>query len=539
MSKKPNILLIMNDDMGYSDIGCYGGEIDTPNLNRLAHNGLRFSQFYNSPRCSPSRASLLTGLHPHQTGIGILTYPIGPEGYAGNLNKQCVTIAEVLKNCDYKTYMSGKWHVAGNLTEPTDAWPLQRGFDHFFGTIIGAGSFYNPNTLTRGNDNIEYEAEQDDAFFYTDAISDQAASYIRQHQAEHPNQSFFQYVAYTAPHWPLHAHDEDIAKYKGKFDQGWDQLREQRLQRLVDMGIIHPDWQLTERDPSQPEWNQAEHKEWLLRCMEVYAAQVDRMDQGIGRIIQALEDTDRIDDTLVIFLADNGACAEDIPDDVTVETLVNDLMIARSHTRKGEEVVFGNLPEIMPGPENTYQSYGTAWANLSNTPFRLYKHWTHEGGVSTPLILHWPSGIQHRGEVRHTPGQLPDIMATILDITQVNYPQEHNGNAILPPEGRSLLPVFSLDKAELRPLFWEHEGNAAVRFGKWKLVKEYPGDWELYDMEQDRTETHDIATQHPDLVKDLSAQYDAWAQRCGVIPRDKVLEMLRQRSVKEFWEKDE
>lgn len=536
MQGKPNILLIMNDDMGYSDIGCYGGEIDTPNLNKLAQNGLRFSQFYNSPRCSPSRASLLTGLHPHQTGIGILTYPTGPEGYAGNLNKQCVTIAEVLKASNYKTYLSGKWHIASNLVEPTDAWPMQRGFDHFYGTIIGAGSFYFPNTLTRGNDNIEHEAEADEEFFYTDAISDQAARYIRQHQAEHPDVPFFQYVAYTAPHWPLHAHDDDIAKYQGTFDKGWDRLREERLQRLIEMGIIDPAWQLTDRDPSQPEWEQAEHKAWLLRCMEVYAAQIDRMDQGIGRILKALEETGRLDNTLIIFLSDNGACAEDIPDNVTVEELVNDLMIARSHTRKGEEVIFGNIPDIMPGPENTYQSYGTAWANLSNTPFRLYKHWTHEGGVSTPLIMHWPSGIKKPGEIRHSPGQLPDIMATIIDITQAEYPKEYQGNAILPLEGRSLMPLFTADNLEPRPLFWEHEGNAAVRFGKWKLVREYPGPWELYDMEQDRTETHNIAAEHPDLVNQLSAQYDGWAQRCGVIPREKILAMMKQLPGKAFWE---
>ena len=536
MQGKPNILLIMNDDMGYSDTGCYGGEIDTPNLNKLAQNGLRFSQFYNSPRCSPSRASLLTGLHPHQTGIGILTYPTGPEGYAGNLNKQCVTIAEVLKASNYKTYLSGKWHIASNLVEPTDAWPMQRGFDHFYGTIIGAGSFYFPNTLTRGNDNIEHEAEADEEFFYTDAISDQAARYIRQHQAEHPDVPFFQYVAYTAPHWPLHAHDDDIAKYQGTFDKGWDRLREERLQRLIEMGIIDPAWQLTDRDPSQPEWEQAEHKAWLLRCMEVYAAQIDRMDQGIGRILKALEETGRLDNTLIIFLSDNGACAEDIPDNVTVEELVNDLMIARSHTRKGEEVIFGNIPDIMPGPENTYQSYGTAWANLSNTPFRLYKHWTHEGGVSTPLIMHWPSGIKKPGEIRHSPGQLPDIMATIIDITQAEYPKEYQGNAILPLEGRSLMPLFTADNLEPRPLFWEHEGNAAVRFGKWKLVREYPGPWELYDMEQDRTETHNIAAEHPDLVNELSAQYDGWAQRCGVIPREKILAMMKQLPGKAFWE---
>jgi Arylsulfatase A and related enzymes len=290
-SDSPNILIILNDDMGFSDIGCYGGEIPTPNLDRLAANGLRYSQFYNTARCSPSRASLLTGLHPHQTGIGILTYSNGPEGYAGNLNRSCVTVAEVLKQNNYKTYLSGKWHISSSLTKPTDAWPLQRGFDYFFGTIIGAGSFYHPNTLTRGNDNIEHEAENDPSFFYTDAISDQAVAYIRQHKQANPDTPFFQYVAYTAPHWPLHAHDEDIAKYKGRFDAGWDKLREQRLKRLVDDGIIHPNWQLTDRDPTQPPWTEAEHREWTLRCMEVYAAQIDRMDQGIGRIVAALEET--------------------------------------------------------------------------------------------------------------------------------------------------------------------------------------------------------------------------------------------------------
>ena len=329
----PNILIILNDDMGFSDIGCYGGEIETPNLDRLAAGGLRYSQFYNTARCSPSRASLLTGLHPHQTGIGILTYSQGPEGYAGNLNKSCVTIAEVLRQNNYSTYLSGKWHIASSLTKPTDAWPMQRGFDHFYGTIIGAGSFYHPNTLTRGNDNIEHEAEKDPAFFYTDAISDQAAAYIRQHSKERPNQPFFQYVAYTAPHWPLHAHDEDIAKYKGRFDAGWDRLREARLERLVKDGIIHPGWKLTDRDPTQPPWTEAENREWLLRCMEVYAAQIDRMDQGIGRIMTALEETGQLDNTLVIFLSDNGACAEDIPDNVTARELVDQLMIAQAKTR--------------------------------------------------------------------------------------------------------------------------------------------------------------------------------------------------------------
>ena len=538
MNKKPNIVLILNDDMGYSDIGCYGGEVETPNLDRLAANGLRFSQFYNTARCSPSRASLLTGLHPHQTGIGVLTYSFGPEGYAGNLNDQCVTIPEALKTNGYRNYMSGKWHVAGNLTEPTASWPLQRGFDEFFGTIIGAGSFYDPNTLTRGNENIEHEAKRDKDFFYTDAISDQAAAYIREHAAHHPDQPFFQYVAYTAPHWPLHAHEEDIAKYKGRFDAGWDALREERLQRLVDAGILDKAWALTERDPTQPAWTQAEHKEWLLRCMEVYAAQIDRMDQGIGRILAALEQTGQMENTLVIFMADNGACAEDIPEGVPVDELVNNLMIARSHTRDGAEVRFGNKPDIMPGPEDTYQSYGTAWANLSNTPFRLYKHWIHEGGISTPLIFHWPQGIVEKGGVRHTPGYLPDIMATVLDISSTAYPQQRDGKPLPALEGTSLMSVFNGDIAERAPMFWEHEGNAAVRIGNWKLVRKYPDPWELYDMAQDRTETRDLAAQYPDRVADMRARYDEWAARCGVIPREKILELMRAQPAA-FWEEED
>ncbi len=536
---KPNVVLILNDDMGYSDLGCYGGEVQTPNLDRLAANGLRFSQFYNTARCSPSRASLLTGLHPHQTGVGILTYDSGPEGYAGNLNHRCVTIPQVLKANGYRTYMSGKWHVASSLTEPTDTWPMQRGFDEFYGTIIGAGSFYDPNTLTRGNDNIEHEAKAP-GFFYTDAISDQAVAYIERHRREHPDTPFFEYVAYTAPHWPLHAHDEDIAKYKGRFDAGWDTLREARLARLIRSGILDRQWQLSPRDPTQPAWSDAEHKAWLARCMEVYAAQIDRMDQGIGRILAALERTGQLENTIVIFLADNGACAEDIPENVPIDELVEKLMIAKSHTRDGEPVHFGNDPSRMPGPENTYQSYGQAWANLSNTPFRYYKHWIHEGGIATPLIVHWPGGIAARNEIRHAPGYLPDIMATIVDLTGSSYPDTFDGNPIAPLEGMSLAPTFERDGLARDAMFWEHEGNAAVRSGKWKLVRAYPGPWELYDLEADRTELHDVAAQHPERVADMARQYEAWAARCGVIPRAQIVALMRSQGVtKAFWEKEE
>ncbi len=542
-TSKPNVVLILNDDMGYSDIGCYGGEVETPNLDRMAANGLRFSQFYNTARCSPSRASMLTGLHPHQTGVGILTYDSGPEGYAGNLNQRCVTIPQALKASGYKTYMSGKWHVASSLTKPTDTWPLQRGFDEFFGTIIGAGSFYDPNTLTRGNANAEHEARAE-GFFYTDAISDQAVAYIEQHAKAHPDQPFFEYVAYTAPHWPLHAHEADIARYKGRFDRGWDALREERLEKLVASGLLKDTWKLTERDPSQPPWSEAQADEqfraWTLRCMEVYAAQIDRMDQGIGRIIAALEKTGQLDNTVFIFLADNGACAEDIPEGVSIDELVSKLMIARAETRSGEPVHFGNDPSRMPGPENTYQSYGTAWANLSNAPFRLYKHWIHEGGIATPLIIHWPRGIGERGGIRHAPGYLPDIMATILDITGTAYPATFEGRPIDPIEGQSLLPVFAQDGATRAPMFWEHEGNAAVRIGQWKLVKRYPRPWELYDLEADRTELHDLAVQHPERVADMAGQYGAWAARCGVIPREQIVTLMSSQGVtRAFWEKDE
>jgi arylsulfatase A-like enzyme len=538
MARKPDIVLILNDDMGFSDIGCYGGEVETPNLDRLAKGGLRFSQFYNTARCSPSRASLLTGLHPHQTSVGVLTYDMGPEGYAGNLNHRCVTIAEALKPAGYRSYLSGKWHVSSNLKQPTDSWPMQRGFDRFYGTIIGAGSFYDPNTLTRGNENIEHEARAP-GFFYTDAISDNAAEFIRAHAKEHADKPFFEYVAYTAPHWPLHAHDEDIAKYKGRFDKGWDKLREERLARLVESGILKGSWPLSDRDPTQPPWTEAGHKAWLLRCMEVYAAQIDRMDQGIGRILRALEDTGRLDDTLVIFMADNGACAEDIPEGVSVDELVNRLMLARSHTRSGEPVHFGNNPERMPGPENTYQSYGTAWANLSNTPFRFYKHWIHEGGIATPLIFHWPAGIEARNAVRHSPGYLPDIMATVLDITGTPYPRQWPGRDLAPLEGHSLRTAFAREQERRPPMFWEHEGNAAVRIGKWKLVRDYPKPWELYDMEADRTELTDLAAKHPDRVREMAAQYEAWAERCGVIPREKILQVMRElKAPPAFWEKE-
>lgn len=527
MSKRPNVLLILNDDMGFSDVGCYGGEIDTPNIDKLAEKGVRFTHFYNTARCAPSRASLMTGLHPHQTGIGILTYDDGPEGYEGNLNNKCVTIAEVLKDQGYKTYLAGKWHLARETTKVNETWPTRRGFDRFFGTITGSGSYFEPHTLTRQEEGIDPETLPDD-FYYTDAITDAAVNFLNDHTSQHPDKPFFQYVAYTAPHFPLHAPEEQIAKYKGRFDKGWDVLRKERIKRMVEMGIIDKQWQLSERDPGQPPWDKAENKEWLLRCMEVYAAQLDRMDQGIGRIIDTLEKNGQIDNTIIIFLADNGGSAEIIkPHPVPGVDL-----IPRPYTRKGKPVILGNHPDVAPGPDNTYQTYGVAWANMSNTPFRLYKSWVHEGGISTPLIISWPKGIKNPGSLRHTPGQLVDIMATVLDFTGAAYPETHKNNRILPMEGQSLVPALSCEAAERDGcLYWEHQGNAAIRKGIWKLVKQYPNEWELYDMTKDRTELHNLAGQYPEIVADLKAEYEVWAKRCRVISRDKILSIPGRKTV--------
>jgi len=523
VATKPNIVIILADDMGFSDIGCYGGEIDTPNLDRLAANGLRYSQFYNTARCSPSRASLLTGLHPHQTGIGVLTYDTGPEGYVGNLSEACATIPEVLKGAGYRSYMSGKWHVAKSLSEPSSAWPMQRGFDGFYGTLTGCGSFYHPNTLVRGNDSADAEARDNPNYFYTDAINDEAAAFVRSHADAHADAPFFLYVAHTAPHFPLHAPEEDIAKYKGRFDEGWDKLREKRQERLIEAGIIRPEWRLSDRDPSQPPFDEADNRDWELRRMEVYAAMLDRMDRGIGRILDALDETGQADNTLIMFLSDNGGCAEVISPGTDLKQVVEELQIAQYTTRDGRPTRFGNIPSLMPGDEETYQTYGIAWANLSDTPFRLYKHWTHEGGISTPLIVHWPEGIADKGGIRHRPGQLPDIMATLVEITGAPWPETRKGEAVPPCEGVSMMQSFEQDGERPGTMFWEHEGNAATRDGRWKLVRDYPGPWELYDMETDRTELTDLAADNPDRVAAMADAYEAWATRCGVIPREKII----------------
>jgi len=422
--RRPNIVLIMADDMGYSDIGCYGGEINTPNLNGLAAKGIRFTQFYNTARCCPTRASLMTGLYQHQAGVGHMMSDYGYDAYRGDLSNNCVTIAEVLKQAGYSTYMSGKWHVTKHTKPdgPKHNWPRQRGFDRFFGTIHGAGSFYDPNSLTRDNTQIV----PDDGFYYTNAISNNAAKFIAEHKSRSGDKPFFMYVPFTAPHWPMHALPQDIAKYKGRYDGGWDALRAERHKRMIEIGLVKKQWKLTPRDEGVPAWEDAKDKEWFARRMEVYAAMVDCLDQGVGRIIAQLKKSGDFENTLIFFLADNGGCAEEYgsrsavkPDPskpVVLKPMGADELQTRmqpTHTRDGRPVRTGY--GVMPGPADTYIAYGKAWANSSNTPFRRYKHWVHEGGISTPLIAHWPAQIKSRGKLRHQPGHLIDIMATSVD----------------------------------------------------------------------------------------------------------------------------
>lgn len=501
---RPNIILILADDLGYSDLGCYGGEAPTLNLDRLGRGGVRMSQFYNTPRCSPSRAALMTGLHPHQAGIGVLTRPDLPYGYAGNLDPTRTTIAERLHDAGWTTWLSGKWHLASDSSHPNASWPTRRGFDRFFGTMAGCGSYYSPQTLTRGE---EPATDTDDPdFYYTDAIGGQAAGWIDEHNASGSEQPFFLYLAFTAPHWPLHAKPSDIEQLRGAYDEGWDVLRERRLRHLVDEGLITADTELSGRDPSQPAWKDESDKSWQASRIEVYSAQLAALDRAVGTVLDAVDRAGIGDDTLVLFISDNGGCAEELPIGAPAEFATKDRVL-REGTRDGRVVRPGNQPDITPGPEDTYASYGVAWANLSNTPMRLYKRWTHEGGISSPFIAWWPAGGLEAKRVIKTPFHIVDIAPTILDAAGV----EAEGL-----EGRSMLAALRGEPVEPVTLYWEHIGNCAIRKGGWKLVRDHPGNWELYDIEADRTELHDLVDARPDLVTELEAEWRAWADRVGV-----------------------
>ncbi|MCL3779531.1 arylsulfatase [Prolixibacteraceae bacterium JC049] len=499
---RPNVIVILADDMGYSDLGCYGSEISTPNLDALASNGVRFSQFYNAARCCPSRASLLTGVYPHQAGMGAMVrhtdQPNRNEGpYQGYLSKHTVTIAQVLKEAGYYCTMSGKWHVGE--THPN--WPMDRGFDDYYGLISGAANYFD---ISRGKKkgikrhfakgNEEYMPPKE-GFYMTDAITDHAVSSIKKRKGK--EQPFFMYLAYTAPHWPLHAHPSDIEKYKDRYKEGWDKLREERYARMQKMGIIDESMSLSPRDAKVPAWKDMTKKDLMALKMAIYAAQVDCMDRNIGRVIQQLKENDQYENTLILFLSDNGGCAE---------TGIH-----------GTDFWKNNAT---PGDVNSYQSYGRGWANASNTPFCYFKQWVHEGGISTPFIAHWPKRIKQSGKIVRQQAYITDIMATMVDLADAKYPKQYNGEQIVPMHGKSLTPIFDGKKRKGHDLiFWEHFGNMAVIDGNWKLVsqrKEGKGKWSLYNLSTDRAEQHNLANEKPKLAKRLLKEYIRWAKETGV-----------------------
>lgn len=507
---RPNIILVVADDMGFSDLGSYGETIiQTPNLDQLAARGLRFTQFYNAARCVPTRASLLTGLYPHQAGIG---HMIGRDArglYQGVFSREAVTLAEALGAAGYGTYMSGKWHLSPwrpGSDELALNGPTGRGFDRFYGIISSVRSYFNPPTLVE--DGRVLPATDGD-YHLTDAITEHATGYIAQQARDNP---YFLYVAYTAPHFPLHAREADVARYRGRFEAGWDVLGKLRYQRLVELGLIDASWPLPMRDAQQIAWEdvQPEYRAWFAERMAVYAAMIEQMDRGVGQIVEAVRARGELDNTLILFLSDNGGCAEEIS---IGEALGGG--VPRT-ARDGRPMRLGNDPSVMPGPEDTYQSVGLEWAAYSNTPFRRFKSFVHEGGIATPLIASWPSHIGPG--IVHEPGHIIDIMPTLLELAGGSYPDEFNGHPIQAMEGRSLVPLLRGEARAPAVYVWEHEGNRAIRDGDYKLVNRFGAEWELFDMRVDRLEANDLAARMPDKVRQMESFYQREATRIGIRP---------------------
>jgi len=492
--RPPNIVVILVDDMGFSDLSCYGSEIPTPNLDALAAGGLKFTQFYNTGRCCPTRACLLTGLYPHQAGVGHMTDDQGAPGYAGRLNDQCVTIAEVLKPAGYFTIMSGKWHVGQNLGVS----PWGRGFDRSLNPAAG-GFYYGGSSRYDLSLNGESIAANDPRlpkdWYSTDLWTTYGLKFIDEALAE--KKPFYLHLCHNAPHFPLQAPAEEIAKFRGKYKIGWGATRDHRYARQIELGIIDKDWAKAPRPKDVAPWAEVteEEKDRFDHLMATYAAVVHHMDKAVGDLITGLKQRGVFDNTLILFMSDNGGNAESGP-----------------HGRTDGD----------PSTANSNWFCGESWAFVENTPFRLYKHYNHEGGVASPLIAHWPAGIAAKGELRTQPAHLIDIMATCADVGGATYPKEFNGKPITPMEGRSLVGAFENKPIEREALYWEHEGNAAVRVGDMKLVRrDRNGAWELYNLKTDRTELHDLAADQPEVAKQLAAKWDAWAERAHVKPYPK------------------
>lgn len=521
---RPNVIVILVDDMGFADLGVMGSEIKTPNIDALAHNGLLLSAMYNCARCCPTRAALLTGLYPHNAGIGHMGANLGTPAYQGYLRNDAATIAELMRLGGYRTLMAGKWHVGGDFwARLVDTWrvgdvdrptPRQRGFDRFFGIIDGVTHFFSPHFIMEDDACVDVSPTD---FYFTDAITDKAIGMIE--ESAGLAQPFFMYLAHAAPHWPLHAHEGDIAKYDGVYAKGWDAVRTARHEEMLSRGVLQHNWAISPRDAAAPAWSDVKAQDWEASRMAVYAAMVDRMDQSIGRVLATLKRLGQYENTLIFFLSDNGGCAEFMAEDGWAKfmpDLHND----------GRRITMGNRPGLRPGGALTYMSYDLPWANVSNAPFRLFKHWVHEGGISTPMIMHWPSRIK-APRIIHSPCHVIDLLPTILEASAVAYPSEVGGAAIQKLDGESLMQlVEGSDWTRERPLFWEHEGNAAIRTGDFKLVRKFNQPWELYDMENDRTELNNLMGKNDPLTKRLLRDYGGWAAASGVLDWNVVLPRL-------------
>lgn len=530
--ERPNIIVIMADDLGFSDLGCYGGEVKTPNIDFLAQQGIRYRQFYNTSRCCPTRASLLTGLYNHQAGIGKMTEDEREAGYYGRITENTVTIAEVLKAAGYNTAMSGKWHVSNTTVQSTPQeqldwlnhhkqydsfspllqYPTNRGFDKFFGTIWGVVDFYDPFSLVSGTTAIKNVPSN---YYHTDAINDTAVAYIKEYATS--KDPFFLYVAENAPHWPLQAEPQDIAKYKDTYKGGWDAIRKARYEKMIRLGLIDPkQTPLSKRWSDNLSWGNNPDTAWDAMAMAVHAAMIDRMDQGIGRIIQALKETGQLDNTLILFLSDNGASGENAAN-------YGPGFDRPSATRDGRKIIYATKKEALPGPQTTYSSIGPRWANVSNTPYVLWKADSYEGGLHTPMIAYWPKGIKaKKGSFSNHMGHVMDFMATFMELAGAAYPATYKGHAIPATTGVSLVPSFSgKPSAGHTTLFNEHFGARYARQGDWKIVSGAGSDsaWKLFNLAADRTETIDLATQHPAKVQELETLWRQWANTHNVFPK--------------------
>ena len=521
----------MADDLGYSDIGCYGGEIETPNLNRLAEDGIRFTHFYNTSRSCPTRASLLTGLYQHQAGIGRMTFDDGLPGYRGTMTHNGVTIAEVLKSAGYNTAWVGKWHVAETPLRPDQRqwlahqvkheefapknnYPINRGFQDCYGTIYGVVDYFDPFSLIYGDQPVDTVPKD---YYSTIALGDTAVSFVNKYaQSDKP---FFMYLAFHSPHWPLHALPQDIEKYKDTYKCGWEKIREERYNRQKRMKLFGDIDNFLSPRQFEDSWEDNPDKEWDARAMAVHAAMVDRMDQSIGLLLKALEKNGQIDNTLILFMSDNG-CSNEICQ--LYSEGEND---RPAETRDGRKIIYPKKKEILPGPEISYASVGPKWANVANTPFRFWKAKSYEGGICTPMIAHWPKGIkQKKGSINTAYCHVIDIMATCLDITNASYPDKYNGYDIQPYMGVSMLPIFEGEEQSVeRDLCFEHFNEKALIDAEgWKIVQ--PSDsktqaWELYDLNTDRSEMFNLASKYPNRVKAMVKRYLEWEKQCKVVPR--------------------